>query len=330
MANKSVLIRVPATVGNFGGAADCAALALDASLNVKVTPRLDGRVSIRYFGENGERVPRDRSNLVVRAMEAALHLKELEFMGAEFEIYSSVPVAVGLGSSTAAVLAGLMAADRLFRLQLDEKTLFDLAGIYETRQENLRAAWQGGFIACVQEGRQTFLRRTSVPENFTLHVVVPDTALAFASARAGERSSARPSGDSKEASSYAHRAASLADFFVRAGRGTVADFETTLPPTCEKNVAGLAEALEVRSPGLLGVFVCGSGPSVGVFSAEDSEEAVRAVGACFERKGVASRAYSFRPTNAGAAEWNAVRAEVTLPAGHSLSAEAFRTSQLPV
>jgi len=138
MANASVLIRIPATVRNFAGAINCAALALDASLNVKVTRRADGHLGIRYFGEHGERVPRDRSSLVVRAMEAALHLRGREFTGADFEIYSSVPVGVGLGSSTAAVLAGLLAADILYRLDLDEKSLFDLAGIYESRLETSR------------------------------------------------------------------------------------------------------------------------------------------------------------------------------------------------
>src|SRR2546426_6036664 len=78
MAERSVLIRVPSTVGNFGGAVNSAAMALEAPLNVKVTPRLDGHVGIRYFGDNGERVPRDRSNLVVRTFEAALHFKGVE------------------------------------------------------------------------------------------------------------------------------------------------------------------------------------------------------------------------------------------------------------
>jgi len=144
MRPRSVLIKVPATVGNFAGAMNCAALTLDAMFNVKVTPRFDGGVGLRYFGENGDRVPRDRSNLVVRAMEAALHQKGLEFTGADFEVYSSVPVGVGLGSSTAAVLAGLIAADRLYSLDLEEKTLFELARIYETRIDNLHArlAWR--------------------------------------------------------------------------------------------------------------------------------------------------------------------------------------------
>jgi homoserine kinase len=176
MSESSVLIRVPATVGNFGGAAEYAALALDAPLNVQVRPRRDGRVNIRYFGENGERVPRDRSNLVARALEAALHLRGLEFTGADFEIFSSVPVAVGLGSSTAAVLAGVLAADRLYGLRLDEKTVFELAAIYESRGDNLRAAWLGGFVAAVEDAAGAY-RRTVVPEDFTLNVVAPQAAL---------------------------------------------------------------------------------------------------------------------------------------------------------
>ena len=67
---NSPSIRVPGTVGNFAGAMGCGALALDASMNVKVTLRLDGKVAVRYFGEDGERVPRDHTNLVVRAMQS--------------------------------------------------------------------------------------------------------------------------------------------------------------------------------------------------------------------------------------------------------------------
>src|SRR6266567_9074508 len=104
--SRSVSVRVPATVGNFGGAANCGAVALESSLNLKVTLREDAHLGIRYFGEDGERVPRDGSNLVVRAMESAIATKAVAFPGADFEIYSSVPVGVGFGSSAAATLAG--------------------------------------------------------------------------------------------------------------------------------------------------------------------------------------------------------------------------------
>ncbi len=328
MASQSVLIRVPATVGSFGGAQDCSALALDATLNVKVTPRLDGHVGIRYFGESGERVPRDRSNLVVRAMEAALHLKELEFTGTDLEIYSSVPVAVGLGSSTAAVLAGLVAADRLFRLQLDEKTLFELAAIYEIRSDNLRAAWFGGFVACVEEGGAITHRRTHVPENLVLNVVVPETQLL-----PGTRLSPLVAGDSaagKDQSVHFDRARALAEFFAQRGDGPSAGLDISLPPTCEKNVAGLEEALHVRTPGLLSAFVCGTGPAVGIFAQGNAEAAVRAVRECFARHGVSASAFEFRPSNAGAADWNAVHPQITLPPTRGLAAPAEKTSPLPV
>jgi homoserine kinase len=324
MANQSVLVRVPATVGNFAGALDCAALALDSTLNVKVTPRLDGHVGIRYFGENGERVPRDRSNLVVRAMEAALHLKGLEFTGGDFEIYSTVPVAVGLGSSTAAVLAGLLAADRLFRLGLEEKTLFDLAAIYEEREDNLRAAWLGGFVTSAQEGASRLHRRTVVPENFSLSVVAPHTPLDPVARR--NRPGRTPRQD---AAVHASRARAISEFFARPGQGEPFALDDPLPPTCEKHVPGLEEALKIRLSGVLGVFVCGSGPGVGILAQENSAQAIAAVQDCFARQGIASTAGEFRPTNAGARDWNAVTPQIALPATRALASRE-KSTLIPV
>ncbi len=328
MSNRSVLIRVPSTVGNFGGAVNCAALALEASLNVKVTPRIDGHMGIRYFGDSGERVPRDRANLVVRAMEAALHLKGLEFTGADFEIFSSVPVSVGLGSSTAAVLAGLIAADRLFRLKLDEKTIFDLAAIYESRGENLRAAWYGGFVVCAEEQGTVAYQRTVVPENLALNVIVPETTVSFSERqpRAGAR---LPS----DRSAHFRRASTFAEFFARAGSDGALEIEAPLPPTCEKVVPGLEEALKIQKPGVLAVFVCGTGPAVAVLhhgSHEETAEAVAAVRECFAQHGTVTRLAEFRPTNAGAREWNSVHPDITLPLKKGLSVPLQKSAGLPV
>ena len=320
MASHSVLIRVPATIGNFGGAKDAAALALEASLNVKVTPRLDGEVNIRYFGENGERVPRDRSNLVVRAMESALHLRELEFTGADFEIYSSVPVSVGLGSSTAAVLAGLLAADRLYNLDLDEKTIFELAAIYESRGDNLHAAWYGGFVVAAEDGNY---RRTVVPENFILSVVAPDAPLGSPRTAAGRQPSHSDSTTSRD------RASKLAEFFAQPEKGS-AEVEVPLPPTCEKNVPGLEEALNVKTPNTVSVFACGSGPAVAVLTQGPAEEAVAAVLESFSLAGVSSTWGEFRPSNAGARDWNAVAPEIVMPLAKALQPPSDKPSPLPV
>ncbi len=281
MQKQTASVRVPATVGNLGGAGDTAALALEASLNVKVTRRADGHVGIRYFGEHGERVPRDRSNLVVRAIEAALHWKEREFTGADIEIYSSIPVAVGLGSSTAAVLAGLLAADALYRLDMGEKGLLDLASVYETRGTNLQAAWLGGFVVSVENASAVNQRpaaaayqKSAVPDGSVLSVVVPE-----------------------------------------------------IPRSAK--VPALDEALQVRLSGDVPVFVCGSGPAVGVFAARDSEEAVREIGDAFARHGVACSSAEFRPSNTGALEWNALNASAMVAMSPALSKSLSTASPAP-
>jgi len=262
MTERSVLIRVPATAGNFGGSADGAALALDAVLNARASTRRDGQIGVRYFGENGERVPRDSSNLAVRAMQAALEVKGLPFLGVDFEMYGSAPVGVGLGSSTAAVWAGLLAADRLYRLNLGEKTLFELAGALEPRGDNLRAAWLGGFVARFEEGPSQVYRSTVVPDGLVLRVVIPEISLA---------------------------------------------------PGGAKTVPGLDELLRIRTSGLEAVFVCGSGPALGVLAqSERPEPAVEKVVECLSWHGVASKVAAFRPAAAGARDLNAGGTEVRL------------------
>jgi len=310
MRSRSILVKVPATVGNFAGAMNCAAVALDAMFNVKVTPRLDGRVGIRYFGENGDRIPRDRRNLVVRAMEAALHLKGLEFSGADFEVYSSVPVGVGMGSSTAAVLAGLIAADRLYSLQLNEKTLFELAQIYETRLDNLHAAWHGGFVACTGETSAQILRRTFVPGDFVLSVVTPDFE-AWAAAAEGADPAELPVQD---VSMHVDRARTLAELFAGPGRRNVAGLGPARLHHSRKVVPGLEEALKVSADGVVGIFVCGAGPGVGILGRRNSDQTIRAVRKCFRENGVGSTYGMFRPTNVGARELNAVSPHIIFPA----------------
>ncbi len=306
MKPRSVLIKVPATVGNFAGAMNCAALTLDAMFNVKVTPRSDGGVGLRYFGENGDRIPRDRSNLVVRAMEAALHQKGLEFTGADFEVYSSVPVGVGLGSSTAAVLAGLIAADRLYSLELEEKTLFELARIYESRVDNLHAAWHGGFVACTGELPVQIVRRTFVPGDFVLAVVTPEAVVDAATDVARNSEALDPSAGFD-------RARALADIFSRPGRSAAVWPAPAQPVAALRTVPGLKKALSVSAEGAVGIFVCGSGPAVGILSQQSPDEAVHAVQQCFLENGVNSTLGLFRPANVGASDLNAVRPQIAFP-----------------
>jgi len=107
-------------------------------------------------------VPRDRENLVVRAFER-LHPAD----GFEFRISSDIPLSGGLGSSAAAVVAGLMAADHLFELDAD---VFALAAEFEGHPDNVGAALEGGFVVC--NGTQA--HRFEPPPGLEAVLVVPD------------------------------------------------------------------------------------------------------------------------------------------------------------
>jgi homoserine kinase len=116
-------------------------------------------------------VPRGRENLVVRAFER-LHPAD----GFEFRISSDIPLSGGLGSSAAAVVAGLMAADHLFELDAD---VFALAAELEGHPDNVGAALKGGFVVC--NGAQA--HRFEPPMGLEAVLVVPDGGPPTAEAR---------------------------------------------------------------------------------------------------------------------------------------------------
>ena len=91
-------------------------------------------------------IPTDRSNLCVRAFEA---LRPAD--GVTFQIRSEIPAAAGLGSSAAAIVAGLAAADHMYEL---DAPLFELAAELEGHPDNVAAAICGGFVICPGPGEE--------------------------------------------------------------------------------------------------------------------------------------------------------------------------------
>ncbi len=128
------VVRVPASSANLGPGFDCmaAALALHLELEVEETGGFTVEADLP--------VALGRENLCVRAFER-LHPAD----GFTFRIRSQIPLSGGLGSSAAAIVAGLMAADHLFELDAD---LLSLATELEGHPDNVAAALRGGFVIC--------------------------------------------------------------------------------------------------------------------------------------------------------------------------------------
>ena len=159
-------MRAPASSANLGPGFDCMAAALALHLELEVVET--GSFAV----ESALRVTKSRENLCVRAFER-LHPAD----GFTFKIRSQIPLSGGLGSSAAAIVAGLMAADHLFELDAD---LLGCATELEGHPDNVAASLRGGFVVSA-DGQAA---RFEPPTGLEALVVVPEEALRTRSARA--------------------------------------------------------------------------------------------------------------------------------------------------
>jgi homoserine kinase len=160
------VVRVPASSANLGPGFDCLATALGLYLELEV------RETGEFAVDTDLATARDRRNLVVRGFER-LHPAD-DFT---FHISSQIPLSGGLGSSAAAYVAGLMAADHVFELDAD---LFGLATELEGHPDNVAAALHGGFVVCAGRDIISF----EAPMGLEAVLVVPDEQVRTSEARA--------------------------------------------------------------------------------------------------------------------------------------------------
>lgn len=163
--NRRRRVRVPASSANLGPGFDVLGCAL--ALHVEVEVAETGRFAI----VTDLPVARDRRNLCVRAFER-LHPAD-DFT---FHITSGVPLSGGLGSSAAAIVAGLVAADSLFELDAD---LLPVAAEVEGHPDNVAAALLGGFVLCADDRATRF----EPPAGLRAVLVVPHRGVRTAAAR---------------------------------------------------------------------------------------------------------------------------------------------------
>jgi homoserine kinase len=161
------LVRAPASSANLGPGYDALAAALSLSLELEVE-----ETGELFVHSDIEGVPSDRSNLCVRAFEA---LRPAD--GLTFHLRSEIPVGAGLGSSAAAIVAGLCAADHMYEL---DAPIFELARDLEGHPDNVAAGLHGGFVICAGEEPVRF----DPPPGLEALVAIPPEPVPTADARA--------------------------------------------------------------------------------------------------------------------------------------------------
>ncbi|HEX8753545.1 MAG TPA: homoserine kinase [Solirubrobacterales bacterium] len=173
MTARRRLVRVPASSANLGPGYD--AMAAAVSLHLELEVEETGEYG---FESGGLDVPTGRENLIVRAFET-LHPAD----GIAFRLRSEIPLARGLGSSAAAIVAGLFAADHLFELALSREEMLVKATELEGHPDNVAAAIYGGFVVCGEGDEGPVAARFDPPEGLEGIVVVPPEEVSTERAR---------------------------------------------------------------------------------------------------------------------------------------------------
>ena len=277
-------LRVPASSANLGPGFDALGLALGVYLECRFE-RSD-KLEITVDGRDAALISTGPDNLIWKTAETVANDRQQTLPPIRLHIHNDIPLGKGLGSSAAALTAGVVIAEQLLGLNWTPNRVLDEAARLEGHPDNVAACVLGSIVAsAIDTGGAVRAVRLALPERYQVAVVVPDFTLPTSHSRA-----VLPSGYSRQ--DTIHNVQRVALLMAALATGTTSAFPVALEdrlhqPYRSALVPGLAEILRLRAPGLLGCTLSGAGPSVLVFYERGSEQVcdlVRQVFALHQRQ----------------------------------------------
>lgn len=253
-------VRVPASTSNLGPGFDSLGCALDLCLDVRVEPAPNG-FRVQASGVDSQKVPGDQDNLILRALLRVASRRGRTIEPLTLVADNEIPVASGLGSSAAAIVAGISCYEVVSGERLTPDEIMDYAWEFEPHSDNLAAALFGGLTIPVTTGgsRAAFLKLEVAP-GITPVVVTPDLEVSTRTAR-----EVLPDSYSRNDVVFnIQRTAQLVGALVAGQWAFLAEAmkDRVHQPYRASLVPGLEQVLALRAEGLYGLALSGAGPSV--------------------------------------------------------------------
>lgn len=175
-----ITVHVPATSANIGAGFDTLGLALSLG-NTAVMEESDG---CEIAALDGQTVPTGENNLIYASAKKLYQVCGKPFRGLTIRQNSPIPMARGLGSSSACIVAGLIGANALLKNPCTREDLLTLAAEMEGHPDNVAPALLGGLVASCIEGGKVYSVKKEISPMLTFAVFVPDFELLTEAARA--------------------------------------------------------------------------------------------------------------------------------------------------
>ena len=275
-------VRVPASSANLGPGFDTLGLAL--RLHLECQFRRADKLRISAQGRDVASIPLDESNLIWQTALAVAEAQQKPLPPIELEIRNDIPVGKGLGSSAAALVAGVVIASRDLDLDWDHHRILDEAARLEGHPDNVAACVLGSAVtATIGADGVTRTVRIEIPDDFSVAVVCPGFELPT-----NEMRSILPDCYSREDAIFNLQRATLLVAGLATGNREVFPeaFEDRFhQPHRMAHVPGMEAILKLRAPGLLGCVLSGAGPAILVFYQKGSESVLELVQEQFRNAG---------------------------------------------
>jgi homoserine kinase len=285
---RGLRLRVPGSTSNLGPGFDALGLALQVYLEVDVLGAEDDDAGRLHFTFEGGAPAGE--NAIAAAIADEARRRRISLPSLELAVRSTIPVQAGLGSSAAAIVAGLRLVHALCSDQEggddgDVGRLLDAATALEGHPDNVSASILGGLTASSQGPNGVSSVASAWPARVRVVVATPRVGLATVKARG-----VLPATLSRTDAVFNVQRTALLLQAIHTGSldAIAAALDDRLhQPYRAPLVPGLADALAFRHPTVLGAFLSGAGPSIGAFVLDDAGAAEHFFTALYARLGLA-------------------------------------------
>jgi homoserine kinase len=291
LANRaSFEVTVPASTANLGPGFDCLGLALDLHLTARATvlgaASLGSSARTRGVAGSADLPSNPHENLILRAMAHAAKREGLSLPPVRLAVKNDIPIAGGLGSSAAAIVAGIALAYAIGGKVMTDDAALRCAAELESHVDNVGAALLGQLVvSLVRTDGSVVALRKNWPAEIRIVAVTPEISLKTNASRA-----ALPKAVSHADAVFNVQRSALFIAALDVGRHdllAVAMQDRLHQPYRQGLVPGLAEILTApRVPGMLAVALSGSGPTVIALATERFEEIGASIAGRFQQKGL--------------------------------------------
>ncbi|MCC8169236.1 MAG: homoserine kinase [Oscillospiraceae bacterium] len=176
-----IKLRVPASSANMGAGFDTLGVALSLYNRIQIEEISSG---IEIYNAGGESfVPRGENNLIYRAMKVVFDEAGYVPSGVRISQNSDIPMTRGLGSSSACIIGGMLAANIISGRRLSYEDIIHLAAVMEGHPDNVGPALFGGFCISLTDGGNTIVKSKKINPAIKFAVMIPDYFVATKKSR---------------------------------------------------------------------------------------------------------------------------------------------------